>query len=57
MQNITGFSKGSFPVRYLGTPLAHGKTKVCYFDHLIDRITAFISFGIQILYPMPADWS
>lgn len=40
---ITGFSPGSFPVTYLGSPLVHGKLKSCHFNPLIERITNFIN--------------
>lgn len=42
LQQITGFSIGDFPFRYLGTPLAHGKMKVVYFNHFIEKIADFI---------------
>lgn len=45
LQNLllaTGFSAGSFPMRYLGTPLVFGKAKSCYFNPLINRITDFL---------------
>lgn len=45
MQNmllITGFSSGSFPVKYLGTPLVFGKTKVCHFNPLVERISIYL---------------
>lgn len=42
MLQITRFSAGSFPIKYLGTPLVYGKAKVCHFSPLIERIANFL---------------
>ena len=39
---LSGFSKGSMPVRYLGIPLAAEKLKVMHYSSLLDRISASI---------------
>lgn len=39
----TDLSLGSFPVRYLGTPLVYGKVKTCHFKPLIERIAGFLN--------------
>lgn len=43
IKNLNGFTTGSFPVRYLGTPLVYGKAKSCHFIPLIERIASFIN--------------
>lgn len=43
MQQLTSFSTGQFPVRYLGTPLTHGISKATHFSHLIEKIATFIN--------------
>lgn len=41
MLQITRFTAGIFPVRYLGTPLVYGKMKASHFNHLVDKIANF----------------
>lgn len=43
MLQITGFTKGAFPVRYLGTPLVYDKLKNCHFNHLVEKIAKFFN--------------
>lgn len=41
MLQVTGFSEGIFPVRYLGTPLVYGKMKSCHYNQLVDKIANY----------------
>lgn len=43
MQQLTGFTEGVFPVRYLGTLLVFDKIKTCHFNPLIERIANFLN--------------
>lgn len=43
LKNITRFSEGIFPVRYLGIPLMHGNLKAAHFATLMDKVTGFIT--------------
>lgn len=42
IQNITQFSLGDFPIRYLGVPLVHGRMKIAHFAPLIESISGHI---------------
>lgn len=42
LMNITHFSEGTFPIKYLGVPLTHGKMKVDQFAQTLDSITDHI---------------
>lgn len=37
LQNISNFSPGEFPIKYLGLPLMHGKIKCSHFSPLIEN--------------------
>lgn len=42
LQNITNFALGEFPVKYLGVPLTHRKTKISHFAPMIESISDHI---------------
>ncbi|GFY84194.1 hypothetical protein Acr_03g0009680 [Actinidia rufa] len=43
IKEISGFSQGSFPFRYLGIPVADSRLTIAQFSPLIDKITDYIS--------------
>ena len=43
IKDITKFSQGSFPFRYLGIPVADSKLTISQYSPLIDKITNYIS--------------
>lgn len=53
IKQITGFSFANLPVKYLGTPLFKGRSRIHYFDEMVDAIankvqnwkTKFLSQG------------
>lgn len=50
LQNISNFSSGALPVRYLGLPLMHGKIKCSHFSPLIEKISnRFGDWSIGVL--------
>lgn len=38
IENITCISKSEFPIRYLGVPIFAGRSKLVYFENLIDKV-------------------
>lgn len=36
--NITGITKSDFPIRYLGVPIFAGRSRLVYFEHLVDKV-------------------
>lgn len=42
LKDVSNFTQGDFPVRYLGVPLMHGKLKSSHFTPLIDSISGRI---------------
>ncbi|GFY83790.1 hypothetical protein Acr_03g0005640 [Actinidia rufa] len=43
IKDITKFSQGSFPFRYLGIPVADSRLRISQYSPLIDKITNYIS--------------
>ncbi|GFS35505.1 hypothetical protein Acr_00g0040240 [Actinidia rufa] len=43
IKEITGFTQGSFPFRYLGIPVADSRLTIAQYGPLIDKITGHIS--------------
>ena len=42
IQQLTGFSLGGFPFRYLGVPLLSSRLNVCHYAPLLSKITGLI---------------
>ncbi|RZB60490.1 LINE-1 retrotransposable element ORF2 protein [Glycine soja] len=42
IQQLTGFSLGDFPFRYLGVPLLSSRLNVCHYAPLLSKITSLI---------------
>ena len=43
IKDITGFTQGTFPFRYLGIPIAASRLTIAQFSPLLDKIQGYIS--------------
>lgn len=54
IMDISNFSKGTMPFRYLGIPLASEKLKVSSYAPLLEKLWLILELGIAHPYLMPA---